>query len=213
MDVRTIVTSSNTPACRVIHQTPAVLETRRHIRNRGCALATACLLTFVVSTGCAPSSQSSNIQVFSGISPRSRPMPLLSGGPLAPGLNPCAQRTLHTVNFTKKSVGTRLRITYKDTASALATPHGGVLLIIGKIDDVAVTKPTGMRMAFATWPAGTDIHEYRASFTMVGYADGVAQGSHTLAFVYDAETGGPLKSTLFCFDEAEPFLIEVNETQ
>jgi hypothetical protein len=114
------------------------------------------------------------------------------------------------VTFTKKSSTTRLRITYKDTAAVLSN-NGGTAFVVGRIDDVAIAKPTGLRMLFGLVPVGTNFYSYYASFTLVGYADGVAQGSHTLSFIYDNKPG-PLGATFSCFVDGDPFLLEIDET-
>jgi hypothetical protein len=137
-------------------------------------------------------------------------MPFASGTTLASTPNPCDQRVLRTVTFTKKSSTTRLRITYKDTAAVISN-NGGTAFVVGRIDDVAIAKPTGLRMLFALVPIGTNFYSYYASFTLVGYADGVAQGSHTLSFIYDNKPG-PLGATFSCFVDSDPFLLEIDET-
>jgi hypothetical protein len=137
-------------------------------------------------------------------------MPVGGGGiTLAPTPNPCDQRVLRSVTFTKKSATTRLRITYKDTAAVVAN-NGGTAIIVGRIDNVAVAKPTGLRMLFGLLPVGTNFFSYYASFTLVGYADGVTQGSHTLSFIYDNKAG-PLGATFMCFVDSDPFLLEIDE--
>ena len=40
---------------------------------------------------------------------------------------------------------------------------------------------------------------------LVGYADGVTQGSHTLSFIYDNKAG-PLGANFMCFVDSDPFL-------
>ena len=115
---------------------------------------------------------------------------------------------IRTAIFKKQSGGTRLRITYKDTASAVGN-KGGSVFIVGRIDGVAITSPTGLRMEFGNVPAGTNFYSFGGSFTLVGYADGIAQGSHTLTFVYD--TKSLLGGSFTCLRDTEPFLIEIDE--
>jgi len=129
---------------------------------------------------------------------------------LAPTPNPCDQRVLRSVTFTKKSATTRLRITYKDTAGVVATA-GGLVGIAGRIDNVAIAKPTGLRMIFGMVQAGNNFFSYYESFTLVGYADEVTAGSHTLSFIYDNKAG-PLGATFMCFVDSDPFLLEILET-
>ena len=93
----------------------------------------------------------------------------------------------------------------------MVSNNGGLAFVIGRVDDVAIAKPTGLRMQFALVPIGTSLHSYYTSFTLVGYADGVAQGSHTLSFIYDTKAG-PLGATFSCFVDSEPFLLEIDET-
>lgn len=136
-------------------------------------------------------------------------MPMTGGATLAPTPNPCDQRVLRSVTFTKKSSTTRLRITYKDTAAVVGN-NGGLVVIVGRIDDVAIAKPTGLRVLFGMMQAGTNFYSYYSSFMLVGYADGVAQGSHTLSFIYDNKAG-PLGGTFSCFVDSDPFLLEIVE--
>jgi len=136
-------------------------------------------------------------------------MPLGPVTTLAPTPNPCDQRVLRSVTFTKKSATTRLRITYKDTAGVVGN-NSGLVGIVGRVDNVAISKPTGLRMVFGMGPAGTNFFSYYSSFTLVGYADGVTQGSHTLSFIYENKAG-PLGGTFMCCVDSEPFLIEIDE--
>ena len=172
-----------------------------------CVLSGIALLTW--AGGCAAPSPSSTMQVFTGSTPSASPMPMAGGATLAPTPNPCDQRVLRSVTFTKKSGTTRLRITYKDTAAVVAN-GGGSAIVVGRIDNVAIANPTGLRMSFGLLPVGTNFFSYYAGFTLVGYADGVTQGSHTLSFIYDNKAG-PLGATFMCFVDSDPFLLEIAE--
>jgi hypothetical protein len=116
---------------------------------------------------------------------------------------------LRTATFMKQAADSRLRITYKDTASAASTASFS-LFVVGHIDSVAVTVPTGLRMAFSS--DGTGFYGVFSSFTLVGYADQVAAGSHVLTFVYDySQAPASGFSGIGCYRSAEPFLIEIVE--
>ena len=84
-------------------------------------------------------------------------MPFPGATALAATPNPCDQRVLRTVTFTKKSSATRLRVTYKDTA-AVVSNNGGAALVVGRIDNVAIANPTGLRMFFGLLPVGTNFY-------------------------------------------------------
>ena len=184
--------------------------TSRIVRTRHGWRALPWVVLLMWASGCAAPAPSSTVQVFTGSTPTASPMPFAIGTALPSAPNPCDQRVLRTVTFTKKSGTTRLRITYKDTASVVSD-KGALAFVVGRIDDVAIAKPTGLRMQFALVPLGTSLYTYYTSFTLVGYADGVAQGSHTLSFIYDTKAG-PLGATFSCFVESEPFLLEIAET-
>ena len=164
--------------------------------NRGPSLTFVLLTVLIVVICCAARPASSGSQVFTGSTPSA--MPISCAGAEA----------IRTATFKKQSAGTRLRITYKDTASAVGT-KGGSVFILGRIDGHAITSPTGLRMAFGNVPAGTNFYSFGGSFTLVGYADGLAQGNHTLTFVYD--TKSLLNGSFTCFRDTEPFLIEIDE--
>jgi hypothetical protein len=177
-------------------------------RRRLCALPWVVLLMWV--SGCAAPSSSSPVQVFTGSTPAVAQVPLAGETTIAATPNPCEARVLRTVTFTKSSSATRLRITYKDTAAVVAN-NGGRVFVVGRLDNVAIAQPTGLQMMFALVPVGTGLFSHYGSFTLVGYADGVAQGSHTLSFIYDNKAG-PLGATFSCFVDSDPFLIEIDET-
>jgi hypothetical protein len=141
------------------------------------------------------------VQVFSGTAANSSSPALCSG-----------EEALRTVTFGKQSAATRLRITYKDTVSAVST-KGGRLSVVGKVDGAAVTSPTGLQMGFVDVPRGPNLFAFLWSFTLIGYADGVPQGNHSLAFVYAPDPGVLPDNTFICFRRDEPFLIEIAETQ
>jgi hypothetical protein len=147
-------------------------------------------------------------------SPASPPPPsnaplVVTGVTTSTGLISCAgAEDIRSTTFTKQSASTRLRITYKDTVSASST-SGGSVSVVGRIDSAAVASPTALRMEFGNVPRGTNYFEFYGSFTLVGYADGVAAGSHTLSFVYESKA--TLPSNFTCFRATEPFMIEIEE--
>jgi len=123
--------------------------------------------------------------------------------------SPVEEPILRTATFTKQAADSRLRITYKDTASAAGTASF-TLFVVGHLDSAAVTMPTGLRMAFGS--SGTGFYGVFNSFTLVGYADHVTAGSHVLTFVYDlAPTPTSGFSGFGCYRTDEPFLIEIEE--
>lgn len=116
---------------------------------------------------------------------------------------------LRSATFTKQAADSRLRITYKDTAWAAGTASFS-LFVVGNVDNIPVTEPTGLRMAFGS--DGTGFYGVFSSFTLVGYADHVMAGSHVLTFVYDlAPTPTSGFSGFACYRPDEPFLIEIEE--
>jgi hypothetical protein len=182
----------------------------RNVGTRHSLGAVSWVVLVMWVSGCAPASSSSPVQVFTGSTPAVSQMPVAGETTIAATPNPCDQRVLRTVTFTKTSSTTRLRITYKDTAAVVAT-NGGRVFVVGRIDNVPITQPTGLQMMFGLVPVGVGLFSHHASFTLVGYADGVAQGSHTLSFIYDNKPG-PLGATFSCFVDSDPFLLEIAET-
>jgi hypothetical protein len=122
----------------------------------------------------------------------------------------CANTTtaISSATFTKSSTASRLRITFKDTASVVG-PNGFSLLVSVRIDGVLVSSPTALRMFFASINAGSGLFQVFTSFTGVGYADAVSAGTHTLTTTY-AHTS-TLGGTYTCFRDTEPYLIEIEE--
>jgi hypothetical protein len=170
------------------------------------------LVVLVLASGCAAPPPSSTMQVFTGSTPGASQTPsLASPTKLDSNPNPCEQRVLRTITFTKKSGTTRLRISYKDTASVQSN-NSGLAVIVGRIDNVPITNPTGLQMHFAMARVDNGFSLYNSSFTLIGYADGVAKGSHTLSFIYDNRQG-PLGNIEYsCFVDSDPFFIEIVET-
>ena len=90
--------------------------------------------------------------------------------------------------------------------------NGGLAVIVGRIDNVPITNPTALQMHFAMMRVDNGFALYNSSFTLIGYADGVAKGSHTLSFIYDNRQG-PLGNIEYsCFVDSDPFFIEIVET-
>lgn len=124
---------------------------------------------------------------------------------------------IRTVTFTKSSAASRLRITFKDTANADGQhPTGFDLEVFVMIDGVAVINPTPMKMSFRgktivvqTFPTLLFSSQVKDSFTGVGYADGVAAGTHTLTTHY--KSNGNLVFGVNCLRSSDPYLIEIEE--
>lgn len=170
------------------------------------------LVVLVLASGCAAPPPSITTQVFTGSTPGASKAPSLASlAKLDSNPNPCEQRVLRTVTFTKKSDTTRLRISYKDAAVVLSN-NAGLAVIVGRIDNVPITNPTGLQMHFAVPQVNNGFALYNSSFTLIGYADGVVKGSHTLSFIYDNRQGPLNNNEYSCFVDSDPFFIEIVET-
>jgi hypothetical protein len=92
---------------------------------------------------------------------------------------------LRTATFTKSLAATRLRITYRDTASATSADFFS-LDISMRIDNVLVSNPTAWTLPFADESVNPSApsHRLRSPFTTIGYINGVAAGTHTFTSAY-----------------------------
>jgi hypothetical protein len=137
-----------------------------------------------------------------------RQIQTFSGATASSNFNCTATTTaIRTATFTKSSAASRLRITFKDTASAFG-PNSFTLFVSVRIDGVLISSPTALRMSFAS-VGGNGLFFLTDSFTGVGYADGVSAGTHTLTTTYSYTS--LLGGSFTCFRETEPYLIEIEE--
>ncbi len=150
----------------------------------------------------------SNGTAWINLSSASRQIQTFSGVTASSSFN-CANTTtaIRSATFTKSSDASRLRITFKDTASAFG-PNSFTLFVSVRIDGVLVSSPTALRMSFAS-SGENGLFFLTTAFAPVGYADGVAAGTHTLTTTYNhtAILGG----SFTCFRDTEPYLIEIEE--
>jgi hypothetical protein len=121
--------------------------------------------------------------------------------------------TIRSVTFTKESGTSRLRITYRDKAWVNAHPHTYTALVQVHIDGVAIDL---LETAFdaINSPSGEfAFHSVSSPFVTIGYANGVAAGTHTLSSVY-VVTGNTALGTSapnFGFIPDSPYFIEIEE--
>jgi len=150
----------------------------------------------------------SNGTAWTDLTPASRRIQTFSGATASSNFN-CTNTTtaIRTATFTKSSAASRLRITFKETASAFG-PNSFTLFVSVRIGGVLVSSPTALRMAFAS-SGENGLFFLTDSFTAVGYADGVAAGTHTLTTTYSHTSlfGG----SFTCYRSDEPYLIEIEE--
>ena len=124
---------------------------------------------------------------------------------------------IRTVTFTKSSAASRLRITFKDTADADGDSTSGFdLEVFVRIDGVDIINPTPLKMYFKgkvrllqSFPTPIFATQVKDSFTGVGYADGVAAGTHTLTTHY--KSNGNIATEVTCRSSSNPYLIEIEE--
>ena len=154
----------------------------------------------MVSNGTAWTSASSRIQTFSGENESDN--------------FDCTATTtaIRSVTFTKSSAASRLRITVRDVTSAVG-PGAFYLFLNTRIDGSFVSSPTNFRVI--TLSSYDDLFSSRNStvrntFTTVGYANGIAAGTHTFTTTYSFQVldiGG----TYTCKREPDAYLIEIEE--
>jgi hypothetical protein len=127
----------------------------------------------------------------------------------------------HTVQFTKLTDSSRLRIGYSDVAYVRASSSevNSFPWVEAKIDDNSIT-PTPLRMQFLYQDQDAAVAtEYSRQFAIFGYAEGIAQGSHTLTVRYHFDsTGGTGRrcyrgNPFFVPPRVDPFEIEIEEIQ
>ena len=114
--------------------------------------------------------------------------------------------SLRTATFTKSLATSRLRITYKDHALGIGDTRFGLFVEV-RIDDALVSSPTQIRVLYDSVLSNT--WKVDNSFTVVGYADGIAAGTHSLTTTY--RHNGSVGTIFTCFRTSEPYLIEIEE--
>lgn len=109
---------------------------------------------------------------------------------------------IRTVTFTKSSDASRLRITYRDTASvANSTSFGfGIYMFIDYVNQLSLSR---WDVAFRH-PGSTVFIDQ--GFTTVGYVDGIAAGTHTFTSGY--QVGTPQEPSC---RRTRSYLIEIEE--
>jgi hypothetical protein len=106
----------------------------------------------------------------------------------------------------------RLRITIRDTASAVG-PGAFYLFLKARIDGSFISSPTNFRVInLSSYDNlfSSRNSTVRNTFTTVGYANGIAAGTHTFTTTYTfqvIDTGG----TYTCNREPDAYLIEIEE--
>lgn len=158
--------------------------------------------SLMVSNGTAWTSASSRIQTFTG--------------ELAGGSFDCTQTTtaIRSATFTKSSAASRLRITIRDVANATG-PGAFYLTVNTRIDGVFVSNPTNFRIITPS-RYNDRLTDGRNStvgntFTTVGYANGVAAGTHTFTTTYSVQYIDFVAGTYTCNRDPDAYLIEIEE--
>ena len=141
-------------------------------------------------------------------------------GELASGNFECIDNTtlpIRTATFTKSSSASRLRITVRDVAKGTG-PGIFYLTVNFRIDGIFISNPTNMTMKFISnqnhqavpgTPPRVD-----NTFTAVGYANGIAAGTHIFTTTYSVQpidvVGG---EPYTCYRHPDAYLIEIEEIQ
>lgn len=111
---------------------------------------------------------------------------------------------IRSISFNKVSAASRLRITYKDEFTVLSGASFSAFRVEVRIDG-ATTSPVSMTNQFSTSCSG-GLCSGGEDETIVGYADGIAAGSHTFTSVYT----GFLFGSPTCYRPAK-YLVEIEE--
>ena len=111
--------------------------------------------------------------------------------------------TGRTLSFTKQYAGSRLRITYSDALKLVNTGSIGAWWEV-YLDGAPIANPAPLKMALPH-PGGLP-GAYRQS-TLVGYAEGVSAGAHTISVQVNASALTTETST----GKDSTFLLEVEE--
>ena len=120
------------------------------------------------------------------------------------GVIPCTSN-IRSVSFTKNSAATRLRVTYRDSPYAGGFGSFSGFDVIVKIDD-ATFSPVTLANSFAVTAIGGGSFNGGQDINIVGYAEGISAGTHTLTTNYGPFlTGSPA-----CYLPSR-YLIEIEE--
>lgn len=112
---------------------------------------------------------------------------------------------IRSVSFTKNSASTRLRVTYRDSPYAANFGSFSAMEVVVKIDG-ALFLPVSLSNGFRVNAIGGGSFESGEEETIVGYAEGIGAGTHTLTTNYSPFlTGAPA-----CYRPAK-YLIEIEE--
>ena len=112
--------------------------------------------------------------------------------------------TGRTVAFTKQYAASRLRITYSDNLMVSNAPGANAGIWEVYLDGAPIANPAPLKTAITTWSFSST--EHRQS-TLVGYAEGVSAGAHTI--LVQVSTTSPAIDCRTGKDST--FLLEVEE--
>ena len=112
---------------------------------------------------------------------------------------------IRSVSFTKNSAATRLRVTYRDSPYAAGFGSFSAMEVVVKIDG-AIFSPVSLSNSFRVNALGGGSFDSGEEETIVGYAEGISAGTHTLTTNYSPFlTGAPA-----CYRPTK-YLIEIEE--
>jgi hypothetical protein len=114
------------------------------------------------------------------------------------------------LSFTKQSATSRLRITWTDNVGFLGTLNTQTACWELKMDGASITSPAALRVT-KLWPTTTSNSWLLRHTTFVGYADGVATGSHTLSLWVGPVGASPVANSYTGYEST--FLVEVEEIE
>jgi hypothetical protein len=112
---------------------------------------------------------------------------------------------IRSISFAKNSAATRLRVTYRDSPYAAGFGSFSGFDVIVKIDN-AVFSPVSLTNSFAVTALGGGAYNGGQDITIVGYAEGISAGTHTLTTNYGPfVVGAPA-----CYRNTK-YLLEIEE--
>lgn len=120
------------------------------------------------------------------------------------GAIPCTSN-IRSVSFTKNSAATRLRVTYKDSPYAAGFGSFSGFDVIVKIDGAAFS-PVSLSNSFSVTSLGGGSFQGGQDVNIVGYAENISAGTHTLTTNY----GSFLVGAPACYRNTK-YLIEIEE--
>jgi len=120
------------------------------------------------------------------------------------GVIPCTSN-IRSVSFTKNAAATRLRVTYRDSPYAAGFGSFSGFDVIVKIDG-AIFSPVTLANSFTVTAIGGGSYQGGQDITIVGYAEGIGAGTHTLTTNY-----GPFLSGSPACYQPNRYLIEIEE--